>query len=183
MRLSKVSNEWIAYDEEAATAAGQRIDRRHRAVPAEHAHRQLDGLPADQPARLPDVPPNRHADSGAGSVGEGDRRRRLREGGPVCRCDGRNRRTGALDRRPQAGRRGDGRTALGQVQRLQADGRVAGRGVTGGVRAAAAFGPGADARRRRRRFLSCSTKRRAPAAGVRVRSRRDRRARAFDPAR
>ena len=50
LRLSEVSNEWIASDQEAATAAGTGIDRRHRTVSAEHARGQLDGLPPGQPA-------------------------------------------------------------------------------------------------------------------------------------
>ncbi len=51
------------------------------------------------------------------------------------------------------GAAGDGRTALGEGERVTRDGRAAGRLVADGVRPAPPVGPGADAWRRRGRIL------------------------------
>ena len=84
VRLSKVSNEWIAHDQEAATAAGQEsiavIERFQREMFARRTRRpsSLTGLLGFLTFRRIVKP-----DQGAGSVGQGDRRRRLCEGGAV----------------------------------------------------------------------------------------------------
>ena len=153
----------------SATAAGKEAVTAIEEFRLENAGRQLRGHPADRPAGLPDLPADRQADPGARSLGEDHRRRRLHEGGSVHRGHGRNRRPGALDRRPQAGRRRDGRAALGQVQRLQAHRRIAGRGLAGRVRAAAGFRPGAAAGRRRRGLLPVRGESRAAPADRRLR--------------
>ena len=74
---------------------GSRTTRKRRPPPASEsiavierfqladAPRQLAGVPPDQPARLSDLPPDRHAHSGAGSIRQGNRRRRLRQGRPL----------------------------------------------------------------------------------------------------
>ena len=139
LRLSKVSNEWIAYDQEAATAAGQEsiavIERFQR-------HMFVANLTALLLASLLGfltfrriVTPIQALEASVKTIAAGDYQKAV----PFVRCDGRNRRPGALDRRPQTGRRRHGRTTLGQVQRVQTDGRVAGRGLTGGVRPTAVF--------------------------------------------
>ena len=183
VRLSKVSNEWIAYDEEAATAAGNEsiagIERFQREMlVANSTAFLLTGLLGFLTFRRI-VNPIQALEASVKAIAAGDYAKAV----PFAECDGRNRRPGALDRRPQAGRRRDGRTALGQVQRLQAHGRAAGGGVACGVRATAAVGPRADAGRRRRGLLRVRREARASAARRRVRPCRTVRLRRLDPAR
>ena len=129
--------------------------------------RERRGHPADRPARVSHLSADREADSGPRRICQSDCRGGLRQGGPIHARDRRNRRPGALGRRPQAGRRGDGRTALGEGERVARDGSAAGRRLAGGVRPAPPVGPRADARRRRCRILRA---RREP---VRAAARRD----------
>ena len=100
-----------------------------------------------------DLPQHRASDPRAAEFGRVHRGRRLRERRSLHRGRGRNRRAGPLGGRAQAGRGGDGRAALGQGQRRQAHGGVAGCDVSRRIRATAHFGPRAGARRRCRRLL------------------------------
>ena len=120
-RLSKVSNEWIASDQEAATAAGQ-----ESIAGVERFQRNM--LVANAPALLLAsllgfltfrriVTPIQALEASVKTIAAGD----YQQGRALCRRDGRNRRSGALDRRPQTGRCRYGPAALGQIQHLQAD--------------------------------------------------------------
>ena len=111
----------------------------------------LAGLPDGK--QVSHVSADREADSSARRLGQAIAAGEYGEGGSLHAGDRRNRRPGAFGRRPQAGRGGDGRTALGQGECVARHGSAAGRRLAGGVRSAAAVGPRADARRRRGRIL------------------------------
>ena len=164
-RLSNASVEWIRLNEELARLRepdGRRLHHR-RAMADPGGERR--GHPADRPAGVSHLSADREADSGPRRICQRDCRGRIRQGGSIHARDRRNRRPGALCRRPQTGRRGDGRTALGEGERVAPHRRAAGRRLAGGVRPAPAVGPRADARRRRRPDSTCST-RTTPSCGA-----------------
>ena len=97
VRLSEVSNEWIALDQQAASAAGAdsvaSIERFQR-----QARCSAGGVPRDRGARHHHAAPDRQSDPGARCVRERDCRRRLREGRAVRPGRRRDRRSGTFDR-------------------------------------------------------------------------------------
>ena len=152
-RLSSASAEWIRLNEDLAHSASQTVVDSITAARWRILAANVAAILLDRPARVSHLSADREADSGPRRIGQSDCRGGIRQGGSIHARDRRNRRPGALGRRPQTGRRGDGRTALGEGERVARDGRAAGRRLAGGVRPAPPVGPRADARRRRCRIL------------------------------
>ena len=154
VRLSKVSNEWIAYDEEAAAAAGKEsiagIERfQQQMLVANSTAFLLTGLLGFLTFRR-----IVQADPSAGSVGPGHRRRRLREDRSVCPAS--TDETGVLARSIDVLKQGaaamdEQRWVKSNVSRLT--GELQGAASLAGVRATAAVGFRSDAGRRHCRFL------------------------------
>ena len=157
-RLNSSAVEWIRLNEDLADSASRTVvesltGSRRRILVANFV-----GDPADRPSGVPHVSAAREADSGSRRLCQGDCCGGIRQRGSIHARDRRNRRPGPLGRRPEAGRRGDGRAALGEGARVTRDGRAAGRRVAGRIRPAPPVGPRADARRRRRPDSMCSTR-------------------------
>ena len=104
-RLNSAAVEWIRLNEDLADSASRTVvesitGSRWRILVANFAAILLTGL-----LGFLTFLRHRQADSGARRVCQGDCRGGIRQGGPVHARDRRNRRAGALGRRPQAGRR------------------------------------------------------------------------------
>ena len=170
--------------QEAATAAGQESHRGHRAVSAADARRQLGGLAPDRPARLSDLPPDRHTRFRRW-------KRRSRRSPPATTAKavpfvGATDETGGLARSIDVLKQGaaamdEQRWVKSNVSRLT--GELQGAASLAEFGATAAFGSRADAGRRRRGFLCVRRNARASAPRVHVRPRRHLRLRQLDPAR
>ena len=95
--VSKVSLEWIKYNEQIATDAGQAALTAIDNSQTQPAGRGGGGAGLFRAHRLPHISQHRHADQGTGSVGQDDCCRRLRRGRSVHVGDRRNRWSGAFD--------------------------------------------------------------------------------------
>ncbi len=166
-RLSSASVEWIRLNEDLARSASRTVVDSITAARWRSLVANFAAILLDRPVGVSHFSADREADSGPRRIRQSDCRGGIRQRGPIHACDRRNRRAGALCRRPQTGRGSDGRTALGEGERVAPDRSPAGRHLAAGVRSAPPVGPRADARRRRCRIL------RARRETLRVASRRD----------
>ena len=118
VRLSEVSNEWIAHDQQAAAAAGAASVAAVERFRQTGDHRDAGGPPLDRGARGRHLTADRQPDPGAGRLGQRDCCRRLREGRPVRPVPPTRRAGWRVRSTSSSGRGADGRTTLGQVARV-----------------------------------------------------------------